>query len=551
MNAETFYEHFATFAEAPNGVAKLREMILQLAVQGKLVPQDPNDEPARDLLKRIQRDELLNVKQRLSHGEIDDLNDTDDLPSVLPSNWVWTRLGSIMAFTNGFAFQSNDYQNDGVGIVRIGDIQNGDILDCDMKRISESFLTSLDPKFRVNPGDLVIAMSGATTGKLGFNRTPTTFLLNQRVGKLQFIQINPQFAYFYLGTKIQENLRISAGSAIPNLSTEQIKAIWFPLPPLAEQKRIVEKVDQLLGLCDELESRQAVRREARSRLVGATLDRLVSPSSAAEFPKNVNRVRDQFDRFFDTPTTIPQLRQTILQLAVQGKLVPQDPNDRSVSIGDGQLAANSENEQIPPKWLPVTIRQLLPEFQNGESSRGASDGVPTIVLRLADISNRKITLSDTRRILLPEQSSIKYGLQKGDCLIVRVNGSADLVGRIILCRDENITAIYCDHFIRMRIDKNLVAPEFLEVVGNSPEFRRQISRSFVTTAGQKTVNQNHISSIAFLLPPLAEQKRIVEKVDQLMKLCDALEANLIKAETKSSELLNAAVHQLLNPTSSV
>lgn len=105
------------------------------------------------------------------------------------------------------------------------------------------------------------------------------------------------------------------------LPTEVVANVPIPLPPIAEQKRIVEKVDGLLALCDELAARQAARRDARTHLVGATLDRLVSSNSSAEFPTPAKRLRDNFDSLFDTPTTVPQLRQAILQLAVQGKLV--------------------------------------------------------------------------------------------------------------------------------------------------------------------------------------------------------------------------------------
>ena len=134
----------------------------------------------------------------------------------------------------------------------------------------------LDARLQVAPGDLVIAMSGATTGKLGFNRTTDTFLLNQRVGKLDLVLVNSLYTYLFLSTRIEENLRISAGSAIPNLSTSQINNLLIPLPPLAEQKRIVAKVDQLMALYDELDTKLRQSQAAAGTLMDAVVHELTA-----------------------------------------------------------------------------------------------------------------------------------------------------------------------------------------------------------------------------------------------------------------------------------
>ncbi|RLB64438.1 MAG: hypothetical protein DRH08_09610 [Deltaproteobacteria bacterium] len=205
-------------------------MILQLAVQGKLVPQDENDESASVLLGRIKAEREKFVAAGLAKKQ-KDLLPVNDAPHTIPRNWVWVRLGEVQDFVNGFAFKSQEYTDQGIGIVRIGDIQNGEIDTSGMKYVPKDYLDALDVRLRVVKGDLVIAMSGATTGKLGFNQSDEMYLLNQRVEKIILLLIDPQFACYYLKTKIQENLRISAGSAIPNLSTEQINNIAFPLPP--------------------------------------------------------------------------------------------------------------------------------------------------------------------------------------------------------------------------------------------------------------------------------------------------------------------------------
>ena len=270
-------DHFEVLLDQPSGPAHLRQSILQLAVQGKLVPQDPSDEPANELL-----DNITSIKEGMvATGELrkpKPLSPIDPEPFELPENWLWTRLGNIQVFTNGFAFKSTEYQKDGVGIVRIGDIQDGAINTGNLKYVPETRVDELDERLQVRPGHMLIAMSGATTGKLGFNRTSETFLLNQRVGKIELIEVDPQFAFFFLSTKIQENLRQSAGSAIPNLSTTQINDLEFPLAPLAEQKRIVSKVSVLLLQLDELSARLRSRQSTTDALLTALIHNVLKNS---------------------------------------------------------------------------------------------------------------------------------------------------------------------------------------------------------------------------------------------------------------------------------
>ena len=251
------------------------------------------------------------------------------------------------------------------------------------------------------------------------------------------------------------------------------------------------------------------------------------------------------DLLATAPGGVARLRELILTLAVQGKLVPQDPADEPASVllqkiraekdrliaegkskRDKPLAEIAEEEKpfaLPQGWEWVRLFELLPDFQNGASSRGDVGGRPVTVLRLADIKNRRISLNDTRQIPIAESDIRKYQLREGDILITRVNGSADIVGQFNLC-DTAVDAIYCDHFIRMRVSAQWVEPTFLTLLSESSLMRQRVKELFITTAGQKTVNQGHIGSLRFALPPLAEQSRIVTRVEELMRLCDALEA---------------------------
>lgn len=269
------------------------------------------------------------------------------------------------------------------------------------------------------------------------------------------------------------------------------------------------------------------------------------------------------------PGGVARLRELILRLAVQGKLVPQDQADEPANVllrniqaekerliaqgklkRDKALAATREKNdpfELPGGWEWVQLFDLLPEFQNGVSSRGDAGGRLITVLRLADIKNRRISLADTRQIPIAEGDIRKYHLRSGDILITRVNGSADIVGQFNLC-DVPVDAIYCDHFIRMRVSAQWMNPRFLALLSESTLMRARIKALFITTAGQKTVNQGHIASLQFGLPPLAEQSRIVTRVAELMRLCDTLEAKGQLETTRHAQLVSTLLGTLTAST---
>ena len=330
MTPETFCQHFATFAEAPNGVAKLRELILQLAVQGKLLPQDANDEPAATLLKRVRQ------ARNKTNGRPEKLRGIYQQQAKLPGGWEWFQLNELGEFCGGGtpSMRQSEYWNGKIPWVSPKDMKVSHITSSEL-RFTDAALKGTRIRLIPRKSILVVARSGILKRTLPVAINEVECTVNQDLKVL--IPFLPELSeYIRLMLRGHESMilatLIKGGVTVQSLKYEEFEIQPFPFPPIAEQRRIVEKVDQLLGQCDELAARQAARREARSALVGATLDRLVSARSSAEFPAHAHRLRDNFDRLFDTPTTIPQLRQAILQLAVQGQLVPQDPNDEPASV---------------------------------------------------------------------------------------------------------------------------------------------------------------------------------------------------------------------------
>ena len=218
-------------------IERAKSQVLNDAVAGKLTHQDPNDEPAEELLKRIGK------------------TTAPDTPyeKMLPKGWAWCKLGEVCSFENGYAFNSNDYQKKGIPLIRISNIKDGEIDISKAVYIEAEY----DKRFIIEYGDLLIAMSGATTGKMGAYKLDRKALLNQRVGNIKVRNKDVCFSEFrdyFMQTKSNEILKMAYGGAQPNISGKMIKNLFFPLPPLKEQPRIVQKIESYFTFFDVIRS---------------------------------------------------------------------------------------------------------------------------------------------------------------------------------------------------------------------------------------------------------------------------------------------------------
>jgi len=252
----------------------------------------------------------------------------------------------------------------------------------------------------------------------------------------------------------------------------------------------------------------------------------------------------QFDLFTKAADSVSRLRELLTSLAVRGRLMRGKVGSMSSSRAQADLNTASD---LPSGWRWASLGDLQPEFQNGAASRGDAGGTPVTVLRLADIRDRRVSLVDPRKVPIRRSDIDKYRLDDGDILITRVNGSADIVGRFNLV-EGSLDAIYCDHFIRLRVDRQVIEPRYLVLVGESDLVRDRIANLFISTAGQKTVNQGHIGSLRIPIPPVNEQARIVARVDELMRLCDALEAKGRLEAEQHARLLDTLLGTLTDST---
>lgn len=556
---EQLEKHFDIAFAAPDGIKKLRELILSLAFQGKLVPQDPNDPPTNELLKNIEIEKSQLVKEgKIKVPKPFPPIKPEDVQYQLPKGWEWVSLGNVSEVNGGFAFKSSKYSNDGMRVVRISDFDEKGFKND--KVVRYPFSDDLK-NFKLEPQNILMAMTGGTVGKsLLVKELPEPMVVNQRVAT---IRILPGVVPEYINSLIQTNLiqnviRNAKNSTNDNISMGDITGFYVPLAPLAEQHRIVAKIDQLMARCEELEKLRNQGEQKRLDVHKAALNSLLSASESDSFSSAWNFITRNFSELYSVKENVAELRKAILQLAVMGKLVPQDPNDQPASellneieaekkrlVKVGKIKAAKPLPPIKPEEVPYQLPTSWEWVRLGElgdtnigltysPSDVSESGIP--VLRSNNIQNGKLDLSDLKRVDMSVKDSVL--VHDGDLLICARNGSRALVGKTALISGLSETMAFGAFMAIFRSRVNLYLLHFI----NSPLFRRVIDEVNTMTINQ--ITQDNLRTTICPLPPLAEQYRIVSKIDKLMAMCDELDKQIEASVQKQTTLLNAVMAQV-------
>lgn len=567
VNQETFFNDFAAFADALNGVAKLRELILQLAVQGKLVPQDADDEPAAVLLAKIKAEkERLIQEKKIKKSEPLPPIDANEEPFDLPQGWEWSRLSEV-GLTNPRNQVDDDKEASFIPMTLIpasygASVQSEKRLWKDMKGGFTHFaeddvgLAKITPCFQNGKSAVMRGLIngvGAGTTELHIFR-PLAGLMSS-----DYVLLYLKSPYF-IETGIPKMTGTAGQKRVPN---DYFSNNPFPLPPLAEQRRIVAKVDHLMALCDELQARQQRQQTARVRLNNAALEGMLTARTPTEFAEHCQRICDNFDLLYDAPETVTALRQAILQLAVQGKLVPQNPNDepihntlkrvlerRAMLVRNKKVRAKkhddsatfAEQDSLPGTWTLERLGNLV-DPENAISygvlvpGNDVTDGVPFV--RAQDLSLTSHPERPNKTISPDIEKAYSRTRLKGGEILLCVVGSIGKLGIVPLSwAGANIARAVARILAVPEIDR-----DYLLIVLQSQQVQTYFTAATRTLA-QPTLNVGLIEQTLIPLPPLAEQCRIVAKVDQLMALCDELEAKLRRAQSHSAKLMTATVQHL-------
>jgi len=539
MTLETFFEKFDQFADAPDAVAKMRELVLELAVRGRLVDQDQKDEPADKLLERIQKSKERLIKERSIRRQETDSIDCDSAPFPIPQSWVWTRLGEIGDWGSGSTPPrgNHDLYDGGITWLKSGELNDNLALASSSETVTELALKT--GSFRRNqPGDVLFAMYGATIGKVAILAEPA--LTNQAVcGCTPFEGVVNRYLFNYLFSQRTAFHEASEGGAQPNLSKIKIVAFPFPLPPLDEQKRIVAKVDELMALCDRLEAQQQERQTRRAALARAALARFADAPTPANlemlfYPSPCPRASVRKTKAVSHRGTAAQspsaylvsptdLRKSILTLAVQGLLVPHDP----------ELA----------DWETRKLKEMTTKIGSGSTPSGGKasyqeTGVPLI--RSMNVHFGGFIRHGLAFLNEEQAEKLKNVTVKADDVLLNITGAS--IGRVAIAPKDMEGARVNQHVCILRTTAGII-PQFLELFLASPVVQHMIDDVQVG-ATREALTKAMIEQFEIPVPPLAEQRRIVAKVQQLMVLVDALETQLADSRATGEKLLAALVAEL-------
>ena len=534
MKLETFFEKFDLFAEAPDAVARMREVVLELAVRGKLVHQVPADESAHLLLERIKKTkERLIAERRIKRQAILPVYE-EEPPFFIPESWKWTRLGEIGDWGSGSTPPRGNPElyDGGITWLKSGELNDNQSLADSEETVSELALKTCS--FRRNaPGDILLAMYGATIGKVAILAGPA--VTNQAVcGCTAFDGVLNRYLFIFLLSQRSSFHSASEGGAQPNISKVKIVGFPFPLPPFAEQKRIVAKVDELMALCDQLEAQQQQRQARHAALVQASLARFTQDPTPANL---------QF-LFHPSYTVSPaDLRKTILTLAVQGKLVPQDPKDEPAPTSFPGLkpVISESDEKVPQQWMVCRYRELTSLVTSG--SRGWKEFYSekgAVFIRTQNIKTDTLILDDVAFVDLPKSvEGLRTQVEKDDILITITGANVTKAARV----EEQIAEAYVSQHIALTRPRWSSMSKWLHLCFISDGAARgQLAE--LAYGDKPGLNLNNIRELIFPVPPLAEQRRIVAKVEELLALVDELETQLVASRTVAQNLLAALVREL-------
>ncbi|WP_421269180.1 restriction endonuclease subunit S [Aeromonas veronii] len=535
------------------GIKKLRELILELAVRGKLVPQDPSDEPASVLLERIAAEKARLVKEgKIKKPKALSEIGEEEKPFELPEGWEWSRLQDLTSYIQ--RGKGPDYADVGtVKVISQKCIQWSGFDASQARFISDSSVNGYQNERFLQLNDLLWNSTGTgTVGRVNIldNLPDEKIVADSHVTVIRTLEIDCNFLWCYIAAPgVQNRIEpghekslVSGSTKQVELSTSAVSTLVIPIPPLSEQHNIVAKVDELMALCDKLEQRSDSLLAAHQTLVETLLATLTDCADADELVQSWARLSTHFDTLFTTEASIDALKQTILQLAVMGKLVPQDPSDEPASVLLERIAAEkaqlvkegkikkqkpqsvlTEEEkafELPNGWKWVRLQQLVTLLGDGlHGTPSYDENGDYFFVNGNNLDNGRITIKpDTKRVNKLEFEKYKKNLTDRT-ILVSINGSLGKVGfyageKIVLGKSAcyfNLSGLLSKVYFKRVIESSYFTDyAFSKATGST-----------IKNLGLKAMNEFPIA-----LPPIEEMKRIISRIEQLIALCDQLKVRL-------------------------
>lgn len=540
MDAQQFLAEFGHVANAPGGVTRLRELVLSLAVQGRLVHQQSSDAPASTLIEKIRSEKTELVRQGLLKREktttpIKEL----DFPHQLPNQWEWIRLGAAAKkITDGTHHSPVSFPSGEFKYLTAKNINPWGIDLSDVTYVPESVHSAIYSRCDPELGDILYIKDGATTGILTINTLDEPFSLLSSVGlikpscgvKSAYLALVMRSPFFYRAMRADMK-----GVAITRVTLAKLEAALIPLPPLAEQSRIVAKVDELMALCDQLEKQQQERRKLQNALRQSTLQALASAQSPHELRMGWERLQANFGRLFSEPGDVRQFRDVLFDLSLRGLTLV---NSKLSAEGEDQAA---EFGALPDGWTWSTLAKLSEYITSG--SRGWKAYISNSgdsFIRSQDIRQDALVFENPAFVTLPDRAEGKRTLvREGDLLLTITGGN---VGRCAAVPSLKNKAYVSQHVALIRLNQ----PELAEFIHywmiNAYGGRAFLARYIY---GDKPgLNLTQVGSVPVPIPPATDLLEILASLRKHQRLCDELADQLGTKTEVASKFATAAVAAL-------
>ena len=563
---ELLEQHFDTAFSAPNGIQKLRELILTLAMQGKLVPQDPREAPASKLLKEIETEKkrLAKVGKIKAPKPLPEIS-SGDAPYALSRGWQWVRLGSIGNIFNGNSINASEKEAKYAGAKGLPYIATKDVgYGFDPLDYENGICIPVgEDKFRVaHEGAVLICAEGGSAGKkCGLTDRDICFG-NKLFANELYGQIPSRFIlYTYLSPVFRASFAAAMTGIIGGVSIAKFVEIPIPLPPLDEQHRIVAKIDQLMARCDALENLRNEREKMRLATHAAALSQLLDTSGNGSADDAWAFIAQHFGDLYVVKENVAELRAAILHLAITGKLTEQRKDDLPVNellekiksersrllirdAADDQIDSINLSYSIPYSWALLPLDAILISGPtNGYSPKAVDYETKVKSLTLSATTSGVFKGEYSKFIADDIPASSDLWLQDGDILVQRGN-TIEYVGVPAIYRGKPSTYIYPDLMMKLRVSTELDNDYICFAMSAAPSRNFLRARASGTSGTMPKINQKTLTRLPIPIPPLAEQRRIVEKIFKLMQQCDQLERQIDTVNLKVSELLSAVMAQV-------
>ena len=477
---------------------KLRQKILDLAIRGKLVPQDPNDEPASVLLERIKEEKERLIKEgkirKSKRMASSDMPHYENVPFEVPESWMWTTIEEICSkIGSGSTPRGSNYSANGIPFFRSQNVYNDRLVYDDIKYISEEVHQKMKGT-EVLANDLLLNITGGSLGRCAV--VPADFNcgnVSQHVCIMRSVLVEPEYFHaLVLSSYFAKSMKIT-GSGREGLPKYNLEQMGFPLPPLTEQQRIVAEIEHWFALIDQIEQGKA-----------------------------------------DLQTIIKQTKSKILDLAIHGKLVPQDPNDEPAiellkRINPGFTPCdNGHYTQLPDGWCVVTLKDLC-ENINGLWKGKKEPFVNVGVIRNANFTKDfKLDYSNIEYIDVEQRTFAKRHLENGDLIVEKSGGSDNNpVGRTILYEGKSGVFSFSNFTMALRTrNNNIVLSKFLYYYILAKYQKGDMRLMQTQTTGLRNLILDKFLSMPIHLPPLSEQKRIIDRIETIFTSLDMIMGSL-------------------------